>query len=89
MEGKEANLPCNRAKGQCRLVWIDLHAATASALDSAQRADGRMLAASMLGVAPDRALPTPVVAALTAVPGDGDAAYAVLAATVWAAFATT
>ena len=81
------NLLLNRGRGaDADLVWIDLREATAGSLENAQREDGRTLAASVLGAAPGTALPALVAAALTNVPGGGDAAYAALAAAVWAAF---
>ena len=73
------------------LLWIDLREAAVGALAAAQRADARTLAASVLGVScrGDAALSLParVDAALDRVPDGGDAAYAALAASVWAAFA--
>jgi hypothetical protein len=85
------NLLARKSGGAgAELVWIDLRAAAAGefadALASAQRTDGRTLAASILGAAPGDALPAPVAAALVTVPEGGDAAYAALAAAVWAAF---
>ena len=80
----DARLPNLLARGRAaELVWIDLRHSSADALESAQRADGRTLAASVLGTT--RALPAPVDAALNGVPDGGDAAYVALAAAVWAA----
>ena len=74
------------------LLWIDLREArskgapegvqqSAAALQAAQRADARTLAASMLGLAAGGVLPAAVVAALVDVPTSA-AAYAALAAAV-------
>jgi hypothetical protein len=82
-DARTPNLLARGSAAGAELVWIDLRAATTSALESAQRADGRTLAASMLGVQPG-ALPAPIDEALAAVPG-GDEAYAALAAAVWTA----
>ena len=82
------NLLARKGVDGAGLVWIDLRAAAADtlALASAQRADGRTLAASVLGTAPGDALPAPVAAALAAVPSGGKEAYEALAAAVWAVF---
>ena len=90
-DARTPNLLARRSGGAgAELVWIDLRAAAAAefadALASAQRTDGRTLAASILGAAPGDALPAPVATALVTVPEGGDAAYAALAAAVWAAF---
>ena len=84
-DARPPNLLARVSGAGTQLLWIDLRAAAASALESAQRADGRMLAASLLSLAPDRALPARVIAALAAVPAGGEPAYAALAAAVWAA----
>jgi hypothetical protein len=88
----DARLPNLLSRGRrsagADLVWVDLREAAAGALESAQRADAGTLAASLLGAAPGAALPAPVAAALSTVPGGGDAAYAALAAAGWAAFGT-
>ena len=85
-DARVPNLLTRGSGARAELVWIDLRAATVDALDCAQRADGRTLAASVLGAAPGSALPMPVDAALAAVPGGGSAAYTTLAAAVWAEF---
>jgi len=82
-DARTPNLLARGSGAGAELVWIDLRAATTSALESAQRADGRTLAASMLGVKPG-ALPAPINEVLAAVPG-GDEAYAALAVAVWTA----
>jgi len=85
-DARVPNLLTRGSGARAELVWIDLRVATVDALDCAQRADGRTLAASVLGAAPGSALPMPVDAALAAVPGGGSAAYTTLAAAVWAEF---
>jgi hypothetical protein len=92
----DARLPNLLSRGRgagADLVWIDLRAAAVGAHARAQRVDARTLAASVLGTAPDIALPAPVDAALAAVPSDSEAdseaardAYVKLAAAVWAGF---
>jgi tRNA A-37 threonylcarbamoyl transferase component Bud32 len=85
-DARVPNLLTRGSGARAELVWIDLRAAAAGALESAQRADGRTLAASVLNAAPDAALPLPVVEALAGVPSGGSEAYAALAAAVWAAY---
>ena len=81
------NLLTTRAHGAgAELRWIDLREAAVVSLASAQRADARALAASVLKVAQGGALSARIELALDNVPGDGDAAYAALAAAVWAAY---
>jgi aminoglycoside phosphotransferase len=65
-------------------IAIDLREAAMGSLAPAQRADARSLAASALKVAQGSALSARINAALDNVPSGGDAAYAALAAAVWA-----
>jgi len=85
-DARVPNLLTRGSGARAELVWIDLRAAAADALESAQRADGRTLAASVLNAAPDAPPPLPVVEALAGVPSGGSEAYATLAAAVWAAY---
>ena len=84
-DARTPNLLVSGSGAGAKLLWIDLRTTAASTLESAQRADGRMLAASMLGLQPG-ALPASVNDALAALrSGGGDKAYAALAAAVWTA----
>jgi len=77
------NLLASRTEG-AKLLWIDLREAAVDGLKSAQRADARALAASILHAAQVVALSTRIEKKLANVPDGGDAAYTALAATVWA-----
>ena len=82
----DARLP-NMVRHGSELLWIDMRDAAVDALAAAQRADARTLAASALRLAQERstALPASVESAVWEVPAGGGAAYAALAAAVWAA----
>jgi hypothetical protein len=84
----DARLPNLVARGpgaDAELLWIDLRGAAPGALAVVQRADARTLATSALGLPQGSALPARVEAELGGMPGA--AAYAALAAAVWATFA--
>jgi hypothetical protein len=70
------------ARPQSAMLWIDLREGVHEALPANQRADARMLAASVLHARPGAPLPDSVEAALELV---GDTRYAALGAAVWAA----
>ena len=79
-------LACKRGE-VVKFLWIDLREAAFCTLESAQRADVRTLAASVLASGTQgTVLPASVNAALGDIPAGGEEAYVALAAAVWSAF---